>query len=379
MLPTGLYIHIPWCIKKCPYCDFNSHVHEEGEGLPKEKYLQALLADLDDEIKLFQFPPVIQSVFIGGGTPSLMSASFYRRLFDALRQRTDIDAAAEITLEANPGTVDEVNFEGYVDAGINRLSLGVQSFSNDALKKLGRIHSADDAERAFIKARDAGFDNINIDLMHGLPGQSLQDALRDIQWAIDLGPEHVSWYQLTIEPNTAFYKFPPILPAEELLTEIYLAGLKKLSDKQYRQYEVSAFARPGYQSRHNSNYWLFGDYLGIGAGAHGKITTGAHVVRRWKTRAPRDYLIKKEKLAGQKTVAAGELPVEFMMNALRLNDGFEQALFEQRTRQSISVIQPVLEQLTDAGLLTTLAGKICATAKGRLFLNDVIAAFMMTD
>ena len=384
--PLGLYIHIPWCVKKCPYCDFNSHEHHSSD-LPEKDYLNALIADLDNELGGLDGQRDIHSVFIGGGTPSLLSGEFYIQLFAALNQRLTLAKHAEITIEANPGAVDEANFKGFIDAGINRLSLGAQSFSDAALKQLGRIHDKRSIYHAFETARHCGFDNINIDLMHGLPEQSLAEGLDDLQAAFNLSPEHISWYQLTIEKNTVFYNQPPTLPVENLLDNLFMTGLDALANANYQQYEVSAFARGALQttstssssvtqSEHNKNYWRFGDYIGIGAGAHGKISNhdGA-IVRRWKTRAPSDYLNGKDKLAGSTSIIKEDLPLEFMMNALRLHQGFSAQLFEQRTGLDFSIVQNTIAQLQTQGLMVLSGEHYQTTKKGRLFLNDVIAHF----
>ncbi len=379
--PLGLYIHIPWCVKKCPYCDFNSHEHSSTQ-LPEKEYLNALINDLDSELEVVDAQREIHSVFIGGGTPSLLSGEFYIHLFAALNQRLIFSADAEITIEANPGAVDETHFKGFIDAGINRISLGAQSFSDTALKRLGRIHDNRSIYHAFETARNCGFDNINIDLMHGLPEQSLAEGLDDLKAAFELSPEHISWYQLTIEKNTVFYNQPPTLPVENILDNLFMTGLDALTDAGYQQYEVSAFARDSKQSRHNKNYWRFGDYIGIGAGAHGKISgSDGSVSRRWKTRSPSDYLYKEDKpntenkLAGTTLITKEDLPLEFMMNALRLNQGFTQQLFEQRTGLDFSQVKNTIAQLQAQGLMETSDKFYRTSQKGRLFLNNVIAKF----
>lgn len=375
MPPLGLYIHIPWCVKKCPYCDFNSHEHHSTQ-LPETNYLNALINDLDSELTEVDGQREIHSVFIGGGTPSLLSGNFYIQLFAALNQRLLFSADAEITIEANPGAVDEANFKGFIDAGINRISLGAQSFSDAALNRLGRIHDNQSIYHAFETARNCGFDNINIDLMHGLPEQSLAEGLDDLKAAFELSPEHISWYQLTIEKNTVFYNQPPTLPVENILDNLFMTGLDALAGAGYQQYEVSAFARDSKQSRHNKNYWRFGDYIGIGAGAHGKISgSDGSISRRWKTRSPSDYLNTDKKLAGSTLIAKEDLPLEFMMNALRLNQGFTPQLFEQRTGLSFSKVKNSIVQLQAQGLMDTSGEHYHTTQKGRLFLNNVIAKF----
>ncbi len=376
--PLALYIHIPWCIRKCPYCDFNSHEYVGGNKGPQleKQYLQALLDDLDEELTLVVSSRTICSIFIGGGTPSLMTGDFYIELLEKIRQRISVNLNAEITIEANPGAVDEEHFAGFIRAGINRLSLGVQSFSNPALEALGRIHDASSAKNAFNVARSAGFNNINIDLMHGLPTQSLEDGLRDLETAFSLSPEHISWYQLTIEQNTAFYKRPPVLPLEDTLDMLFERGQQMLSAEKFEQYEVSAFAKSNYQAGHNKNYWQFGDYLGIGAGAHGKITVGkSEILRRWKTRVPGDYMSSDNKLAGSQRLDALEIPLEFAMNAFRLNEGFSVSLFEQRTGLSFNVIEHNILDLKQQGLVEKKRDIVMPTAKGRLFLNDIFSVF----
>jgi len=343
--------------------------------LPEMDYLQALLQDFKQDRQLLEEPRPLQSIFIGGGTPSLLSADFYALLIDALREQITFASDIEITLEANPGTVDQANFAGFRRAGINRLSIGVQSFSNNALQKLGRIHNGDDAVRAYVKARDAGFDNINLDLMHGLPMQLVSDAEADLQQAIDLQPEHISWYQLTIEQNTAFYNFPPTLPNEKTLGAIQDAGFALLAKNSYEQYEVSAFSRAGRASMHNLNYWMFGDYLGIGAGAHGKLSYQGKVTRRWKTRMPNHYLANSNKLAGEQAIDAVELPLEFMLNALRLKKGFAKELFAARTGLDLNVVAGKIDSLVERHLLIQDDHRIAASGHGWLFLNDLIAEF----
>ena len=289
----GLYIHIPWCVKKCPYCDFNSH-QQQGE-LPENDYVAALLKDLEQELKLLDSPS-LSSIFIGGGTPSIFSATAIKTLLDGVRDRISFDDDIEITLEANPGTVEQEKFSGFRAAGINRLSIGIQSFNDIHLAKLGRIPDAAQAAAAVAAAKAAGFDNFNIDLMHGLSGQTPTEAIEDLRRAIDLNPTHLSWYQLTIEPNTIFYNTQPSLPKEDALEEIEHAGFELLHSAGFNRYEISAFAKAGKQSQHNTNYWQFGDYIGIGAGAHGKISIGINgeVNRRWKTRQPDERVAPNE-------------------------------------------------------------------------------------
>ncbi|MCV6624157.1 MAG: radical SAM family heme chaperone HemW [Cellvibrionaceae bacterium] len=374
--PLSLYIHIPWCVRKCPYCDFNSHRAEEE--LPEQSYCDSLIEDLQQSKELSQ-GRALQSIFIGGGTPSLFSPHAFERVLTACEEIVGFEQDIEITMEANPGTAEQQRFSGYRQAGINRLSIGVQSFGDEQLKALGRIHSADQASKAMAMARKAGFDNVNLDLMHGLPQQSVESAKHDLQQAIALGPEHLSWYQLTIEPNTEYYKRPPLLPIDDELAEIQIQGQELLAQHGYKQYEISAYSRDQ-QSRHNLNYWKFGDYLGIGAGAHAKISRQQAVSRQWKTRLPAHYLDRSRKYtAGEEIVQGEQLILEFMMNALRLSDGFELDLFEQRTFLPFSAIEPQLSELESEGLISMENGLLCPTDLGQRFLNDVIARFLPAD
>jgi oxygen-independent coproporphyrinogen-3 oxidase len=375
--PLSLYIHIPWCVRKCPYCDFNSHA-QNGE-LPETEYVAALLADLDLDLDLHAAQACeLRSIFFGGGTPSLLSPQAIGKILDGVNARIHFARDIEITLEANPGTTEQERFFGFRSAGINRLSLGVQSLNPLHLHALGRIHSSAQAINAVKEARRAGFDNINLDLMHGLPQQSIADACADLQQALALAPEHLSWYQLTIEPNTEFFKRPPLLPPDDTLAAIQDAGFEVLEQSGYRQYEVSAFAQPNRRARHNLNYWEFGDYLGIGAGAHGKLTTpDGTIMRTQKTRLPRDYLASGGRCDRNTTaIEADELPFEFAMNALRLNDGFAKALYSERTGQPWATIAPTIERLIGCGLLAEQGGRVAATALGRRFLNDVLGEFL---
>lgn len=378
--PLALYLHVPWCVRKCPYCDFNSH--EAGASLPEKEYVQALLADMDNDLQLY--PDLLQgrsisSVFIGGGTPSLFSPAAYEAIFSGLRERLPFAADAEITLEANPGTVEQEKFRGYRALGINRLSIGVQSFSPEKLQALGRIHGRDEALHAAEAARKAGFDNFNIDLMHGLPDQSLEEAMADLRQAIALGPTHISWYQLTIEPNTVFYRDPPVLPEDDTLWAIQEAGQALLDQAGFRQYEVSAYARDGRECRHNRGYWEFGDYIALGAGAHGKLTRDGGVFRYNKTRLPRDYLAAVA--TGKFTASSGfvrdeELVFEFMLNALRLRDGVPTALFEQRSGLPLAGIAPVLDELRAQGLLVQEKSRLACTPTGFNYLNTLLEKFL---
>lgn len=373
-LPLALYVHVPWCVRKCPYCDFNSH---EATTIPEAEYVQTLLRDLQQDAALAQ-GRVIQSIFIGGGTPSLFSADSYAQLLQAIDRIVPIASDAEITLEANPGTFEWQKFKGFRAAGINRLSVGVQSFNPQQLSALGRIHNRDEAIRAIGAAREVGFERLNIDLMHGLPQQSVADALADLQQAVDLQPSHLSWYQLTIEPNTVFYSKPPRLPDDELLWDIDQAGKQFIAASGFNQYEISAYARPGFECAHNLNYWLFGDYLAIGAGAHGKITdlqTGT-ITRYNKTRLPKDYLAADKPFTAQQTiVATDDLPFEFFMNAFRLNQPIPKALFEQRTGLALDVLRDPITAALNKGLITESPTHWQTTPQGQLFLNELLQLF----
>ncbi|AJY48522.1 MULTISPECIES: radical SAM family heme chaperone HemW [Halomonadaceae] len=383
--PLSLYIHTPWCVRKCPYCDFNSH--EPGthgftpRDLPEAAYLDALLQDLDSDLALAAGRE-IQTIFIGGGTPSLLSPWFYDRLLSEIEVRLPFADGIEITLEANPGTTEQARFIGYRKAGINRLSLGIQSFQPDQLHALGRIHSGDEAVTAVTQARQAGFTNINIDLMHGLPGQTPQLAMDDIAQALSLAPEHLSWYQLTLEPNTAFHSHPPTLPEEEALWDIQDSGHQLLEQAGFKRYEISAYATDGRQSLHNLNYWQFGDYLGIGAGAHGKLShidpDGEwRIERRWKTRQPDAYLKRMDDLrgfiAGKQVISADELPLEFAMNALRLTDGVSLEAWKANTGLSSDMLLTRLQTAEKKGLLMQMPEKLRASPQGLLFLNELLA------
>ncbi|WP_185268027.1 radical SAM family heme chaperone HemW [Halopseudomonas xiamenensis] len=373
--PLAAYVHIPWCVRKCPYCDFNSHTYDSG--LPETEYIDALIADLDGDLQYVQGRPLV-SIFFGGGTPSLFSAASLERLLQAMQQRLRFAEDIEITLEANPGTFEQAKFKDYRAAGINRLSIGIQSFNPQHLKALGRIHDDREALAAVDMARRAGFDNLNLDLMHGLPGQSLAQALADIDQALALGPEHLSWYQLTLEPNTVFYSRPPQLPEDEVLWDIQEAGQARLAGAGYAQYEISAYAREGRRARHNLNYWQYGDFLGIGAGAHGKLShADGRVERYWKTRQPRDYLNPDKAFrAGNKILTADELPFDFLMNTLRLVDGVPSAWYQQRTGQPIDSAAARLDQAVQRGLLEPWQQQLRPTERGRLFLNDLLEMFL---
>ncbi|WP_068824934.1 radical SAM family heme chaperone HemW [Pseudomonas sp. BMS12] len=373
--PLALYIHIPWCVRKCPYCDFNSHA--AGPSLPEEEYVDALLADLDADLGHVHGRP-LTSIFFGGGTPSLFSAKALGRLLQGVEQRVPFASDIEITLEANPGTFEQAKFRDYRSLGINRLSIGVQSFQEAKLKALGRIHDGNEAIRAADMARAAGFDNFNLDLMHGLPEQSIEDALFDLRTAIAQAPTHLSWYQLTMEPNTVFWSQPPQLPEDDLLWDIQEAGQALLAEHGYLQYEVSAYAQPGRAARHNLNYWTFGDFLGIGAGAHAKLSApGGRIQRTWKTRLPKDYLAPgKAFQAGERMLDAEELPFEFLMNVLRLSDGVAAELFTQRTGQPLASLDAARREAETRGLLVRDPARLVATREGQLFLNDLLQHFL---
>ncbi len=376
-VPLSLYIHMPWCVRKCPYCDFNSHAVPDGElSLDLEQeYLRALVEDFKTEVDFAQGRE-IHSVFIGGGTPSLISAQGYTWLFDQLKALLPFEHNCEITLEANPGTVEHDPFAGYLAAGINRLSIGVQSFNTEHLQKLGRIHSNHDAISAIQHAAEAGFQRINVDLMHGLPEQSLEQALLDLKLAVESGATHVSWYQLTIEPNTVFFRTQPLLPNDEVLEAIQEQGEAYLKAQGFINYEVSAW-RKEQPSAHNLNYWQFGDYLAIGAGAHGKVTRPDGVYRYQKTRQPKDYLAKVPAEHLQfKRIEAEDMPFEFMMNALRLNAGVDAKLYAERTGLSLDDLAPVLTSLRQRKLLVEDASRLACTEQGHVFLNSVLEEFL---
>lgn len=381
MIPLSLYVHIPWCVQKCPYCDFNSHTQKGA--IPEEDYIDALLDDLDAD--LAAYPSVItrtlHSIFIGGGTPSLMSPSQIARLLDGIKARLPVSESMEVTMEANPGTVEADKFIGYRQAGVNRISIGVQSFSADKLERLGRIHGPGEAERAAHLAHQAGLNSFNLDLMHGLPEQSEQEALGDLEKAIALKPPHLSWYQLTIEPNTQFYSKPPTLPEEDTLWDIFDRGHQLLTDAGYVQYETSAYSLPDYQCAHNLNYWRFGDYLGIGCGAHGKLTLPngdqPRLLRTVKVKHPRGYLDpQKAYLTDSQWVKQTDLAFEFFMNRFRLLEPCPKAEFVARTGLPLDHLNQPLAQAYDQGLLVESETHWQVTAKGKLFLNDLLAIFL---
>ncbi len=381
--PLALYVHMPWCVRKCPYCDFNSH-QLKGE-VPDAGYIDTLIADFDRELPHIAARP-IETLFFGGGTPSLFAPAEIGRLLRALRQRADFAADAEITLEANPGTIERGLFSAYRDAGINRVSLGAQSFSAAALQALGRIHSPDDTVLAVEELRRAGLENFNLDLMYALPRQTVSEALADITAACALNPAHISHYHLTLEPGTVFHARPPPLPDEDAAWEMQSRGQRALAEAGYAQYEVSAYARAGAHCRHNLNYWSFGDYVGIGAGAHGKISSWLpdRILRTAKPRQPREYqaaIARRSDAVGERErVAPPQLPFEFMLNALRLNDGFSTEIFEARTGLSIDCVAQQLARATERGLLEPAgAARVpgwLPTVLGRRFLNDLQSGFL---
>ena len=375
--PLALYIHIPWCLKKCPYCDFNSHETRNGAALPEQEYVAALTADFEQTL-----PRVwgrrISSVFFGGGTPSLLSGAAVDAILAAVRARLPLNPDAEITLEANPGTAEAERFRDYRAAGVNRLSLGIQSFNPRHLKALGRIHDGDQARRAIDMAR-ARFDNFNLDVMYGLPEQSLEEALQDIDTALSFEPPHLSAYHLTLEPNTVFHRYPPKLPDDDTSADMQIAIETRLAAHGYDNYETSAFALTGMRCRHNLNYWLFGDYIGIGAGAHGKISFPDRVLREARYRQPRQFI--EQALVGNAIqesheVSTGEIGFEFMMNALRLNGGFETSLFVERAGVPLTQVLRALEAAEQRGFSLRDHQRVTPTLQGRRFLNELLQLFL---
>lgn len=390
-IPLSLYVHIPWCVQKCPYCDFNSHGLQtkpkshtaqafSQTTLPEQEYVERLLQDLTDDVVRFSETRPLTSIFIGGGTPSLFSGAAIARLLDGIRERLSVDEHTEITLEANPGTVDEAHFSDYFQAGVNRLSIGVQSFNAQHLTRLGRIHSPEQAVRAVKVAQSAGLENINIDIMFGLPNQTLDQAINDIEQAIALNTEHLSYYQLTLEPNTAFAHRPPRLPDEAVIDGFFEAAQERLQQRGFHRYEVSAWSR-NRQAQHNVNYWQHGDYLGIGAGAHGKITTFDEttkqpvIIRTTKPRSPMFYLSPKMQRM-ERCVAEQDKAFELMLNVLRLTQGFSRQWISQRGLIDEQNITPILKQLENKGLLTRSNTHVAPTALGQRFVNDMVEAFL---
>jgi oxygen-independent coproporphyrinogen-3 oxidase len=377
--PLALYIHIPWCVRKCPYCDFNSH-GQKG-ALPQAEYVSALLRDLEQDLPLVWGRPVT-SIFFGGGTPSLFSADMIAAILDGVAARVRLRPGLEVTLETNPGTAEFDRFEGYRDAGVNRISFGIQSFDDGCLQRLGRIHDSGQAERAVKLAQDAGLDNLNLDLMYALPGQDLPMAEQDVDRAIALAPMHISHYQLTLEPNTLFHARPPAgLPDDDHAWDMQERCQAQLAEAGFAQYEVSAYAREGRQCQHNLNYWRFGDYLGIGAGAHGKLSLPAEqrILRRWKPKHPDQYLRSAggaEGIGGDEPIAPEQLPFEFMLNALRLEVGFGLATYEARTGLPRDTVLPALRSAMIRGWMVAEADHWRTTPLGARFLNDVMGSFL---
>ena len=380
--PLALYIHFPWCEKKCPYCDFNSHQIKEGAGVKsgfdEERYINALIADLETELPRI-WGRQVHSIFIGGGTPSLLSAQGMDRLLSAIRARINLEPDAEITMEANPGSVETEKFAGFAKAGINRVSLGIQSFQDEQLKALGRIHNGAEAKRA-IEIALKHFKSVNLDLMYGLPMQTLDDAKRDVETALSFKTPHLSFYNLTLEPNTYFASFPPKLPKEEVIDAIFEQNLELLSNAGYQRYEVSAYAKPGMECKHNLNYWRFGDYIGIGAGAHGKISFPDKITRQVRERHPETYMqnmeTKGNALVEAKEVPTSDLPFEFMLNALRLTDGVATNTFTERTGLPLNVISKGLDEASKKGLLDPDPLSLKATPLGLRYLNNVQEIFL---
>ena len=373
--PLSLYVHFPWCVRKCPYCDFNSHA-ATGE-IPEARYLDAMVRDLEESLALV-WGRRVHTIFFGGGTPSLMSAAGFDRLMSEIRARLPLDAAAEVTLEANPGTFEAERFRAYRASGANRLSIGIQSFNPAHLKALGRIHDGDQARRA-IDVAAACFDNFNLDLMYALPGQTPAEAEADLATALGFAPPHLSCYHLTLEPNTEFAKFPPVLPDDDAAADMQAMIGTRLSDAGYAHYETSAHALPGRRAAHNLNYWRFGDYLGIGAGAHGKISFAHRVLRTVKPRNPASYMTACEAgaaIGDAREPDARELPFEFMLGALRLNQGFETRLFTERTGLAITCVNRELDTAENRGLITRTHTHIAPTERGRRFLNDLLEIFL---
>lgn len=373
---TGLYIHFPWCERKCPYCDFNSHV--SGQALPEAEMVTALINDYTSDLEIYGARP-IDSLFIGGGTPSLISAQSIARLLDGIDRLTPLSDTTEITMEANPGSSEQEKFAGYRAAGVNRLSIGIQSFNSEHLRRLGRIHSRDEADHAIKAAQAAGFERINIDLMYGLPDQTLKQALQDVEQGLSYNTGHLSWYQLTIEPNTVFYKQRPPLPDDDAIADIADEGEHFMTQSGLKRYEVSAFAGTGQECRHNVNYWRFGDYFGIGAGAHGKISFNDHIIRTAKQRMPDSYLQASDRasrLAVESALDQAQLISEFMLNALRLREGVEIALFQRSTGLAPECMHHTWRRLQAQGLMVEGDDRLQTTELGWRFLNTVIESFM---
>lgn len=379
--PLSLYIHIPWCVQKCPYCDFNSHAQKGA--IPEKEYIQHLLADLSQDLTAYQKAigeRKIHSIFIGGGTPSLFSAEGIQYLLAEIQKRIAFEDQIEITLEANPGTAEAERFLGYVQGGVNRISMGIQSFEPEKLLKLGRIHNREEAIQAVEFAKNAaslGLRSFNLDLMHGLPNQSVSQALSDLKQAIALNPPHLSWYQLTIEPNTMFYYRQPTLPDDDELWDIFEQGHQLLTSAGYEQYETSAYAKKDYQCQHNLNYWRFGDYLAIGCGAHGKITYPTGEIYRFsKTKHPKGYM-RGEYRYSQELIALEDRPFEFFMNRFRLLEATPKTDFEQLTGLTLKSIEPIIAQAIEKNYLTETTQHWQITQHGKLFLNELLEGFLV--
>ncbi|MEI9747963.1 radical SAM family heme chaperone HemW [Moellerella wisconsensis] len=371
--PLSLYIHIPWCVQKCPYCDFNSHTLK-GE-IPQQEYIQHVLNDLQQDAQLIG-NRTVKTIFIGGGTPSLLSAESMQVLMDGVRNIITLDPQAEVTMEANPGTVEAERFYAYQQAGINRISIGVQSFGSDKLITLGRIHGPEEAKKAARLAAELGLRSFNLDLMHGLPAQTFSEGLSDLRQAIELSPPHISWYQLTIEPNTQFGSRPPVLPDDDALWEIYTEGHQMLTAAGYQQYETSAYAKPGFQCQHNINYWRFGDYLGVGCGAHGKISfADGRILRTVKVKHPRGYM-EGRYLDQSHQVSDEDRPFEYFMNRFRLLEAMERSNFTRFTGLSEARIRSQLDQAIKQGYITETATQWQITQHGKLFLNSLLELFL---
>ncbi|WP_046028275.1 radical SAM family heme chaperone HemW [Vibrio vulnificus] len=382
----SLYVHIPWCVQKCPYCDFNSHALKEQ--IPEQMYINALLEDLDRDIEKYQLqraPRPLHSIFIGGGTPSLISAEGIRELLQGIEKRIPFTPSIEITMEANPGTIEAERFAGYRKAGVTRISIGVQSFEQQKLERLGRIHGQDEAVNAARLAHQIGLNSFNLDLMHGLPDQSIEQALADLDKAIELNPPHLSWYQLTIEPNTMFYYKPPVLPDDDQLWDIFEQGHQKLTQAGYVQYEISGYSKPGYQCQHNLNYWRFGDYLGIGCGSHGKLSfADGRIIRTTKIKHPKGYLaahqnMVKPYLDSEQLVEEIDRPFEFFMNRFRLMEACPKQDFIDTTGLPLSFIETTIQWAVEMGYLNDNETSWQITEKGKLFLNDLLEAFMAEE
>jgi len=374
--PLSLYIHIPWCIKKCPYCDFNSHAVKAD--MPETAYVAALLDDLALDRERYHITRPISSIFIGGGTPSLFSPEAINRLLRGIEQQLRLEEGVEITLEANPGTFESHKFAEFRALGINRLSIGIQSFNDSLLKKLGRVHSAQEAIHAAEIARQSGFDNFNLDLMFGLPGASPESTKTDVETAISLKPTHISFYQLTLEPNTWFHKFPPKLPDDETIFSTQKQCQSLLAEHGYRQYEVSAYSKQGRQCRHNVNYWQFGDYLGIGAGAHGKITQELpqRIIRSFKPKSPEQYLSNPHQNGGAEAIVVAELPLEFIMNHLRLKQGFTLETYQAATGLAAGTLEPALSDCVKQNLLIQQNNHYYCSEQGWNFLDNILEKFI---